>query len=195
MAKKRRGRRKAGGARMSGRRAPGPRARRRRSVYRVNARRRSGRRRRYSANPSFRGIFGMLQRGVADGVGIVAGKAAAGIVANQLPVLIKDSPNADAVLKKVAGAAIVGFVAQKALGALWASRMVAGAIAGVIEAQVKTMKIPYVSEGLSDYPSRMGFSAYPMVRGMSAYPMLSAYPQRSTLAGYPGVTTVAPGMF
>lgn len=172
--------------------AAAPRRRRRRSTRRnpgvlANPRRRRStarkatrRRRSYRRNPSFSlgGTVRTITRGVRDAAVLTAGEMGCNIIANQIPVILKDDPEMDANLRKVIGAAGVGMLASMLFkGKPDIARFaVAGALSGPIKGYVKNM-LPTTG------PLAGALSAYPFTTGyMAAYPQQTFLPR---LQGYP----------
>lgn len=197
MARRKSRRRKATTRKRGRRRNPtlfaNPRRRRVRRRAVARSRRRSRRRR----NPP--AIVNMIMRGLQDAGAVVAGEMGANIIANQIPMILKEPGAAGAaevetkagvLLRKVLAAAGVGVAAQMLFKGR--SDIVRFAVAGALSAPIKAIVRPLLpatgpfagslSAGgrlvrMAAYPGRVG--AYPrLMAGMGAYPR-----DDTTLAG------------
>jgi hypothetical protein len=142
------------------------------------ARRKRHGRRRYRRNPggrsgfSVKGILGRLQRGVVDGLWVVAGEAGAGIVPGFFPAI----PSTGVVGFVVQGLTAVGLgevVRRFAKNSRAAEFVVAGALAKPIRALALASGIPQLTRALSSYPS---FAAYPEAGNVVTGGALSGVP-------------------
>jgi hypothetical protein len=94
----------------------------------------------------------VLTGGVVDGLAVVAGKAGAKIVAQNIPGLPQTGVTGTAV--KLLTAAGVAMAAGAVVPPAYRRYVAAGAFAGVMEDMVQEANIPFLSPALASYPSR-----------------------------------------
>lgn len=145
---------------------------------RRSPRRRTTRRRTYRRNQPVRlkGIQKQLTDGAVGAFQVVAGKATARILTQQLGL---STEGATGIATQAGVALLAGMLAHKLFGANAGKMILAGALTAPIESMVVNAGVPVLSDALSAYPQ---LAAYP--GAIPTYPgsvQLEAYPDTADL--------------
>lgn len=169
---------KSGSRRTRKRRSNPPSTRRRRrsttskgrtTVAKRRTRRRSPARRRRTYRRNQPAMVKNLSEGAISAFQVLAGKAAARTVADQVPIPGGRDSASGIAIQAVVAVLIGMFGRQLGFGASTAKMLTAGALTAPVETIIVGANVPFLSPALEAYPSVRELSAYPSGRDIAAY--------------------------